>query len=460
MKNGKTARIILSALCAVCAVAAGLLAYNAVALGNLAEQKQASVDRIEAFLQSGKTEKFTNDEAIKKFEGVDVSKKGYDPKHSEYYMTAEGKWVDKKPKAVYKAPEGFWMRSFSDQWDEAKLKLLREELLKNKHGEEINYLFEVCVYPCGDFSFLATHNEEDKTTELKIDFPAITKFFSVKFHRKIGRICLYGGDDNTTVESMARSLSHEYGHQYTFYHMFDSPYLANTEYAKLRNLPKDKARNFATPADDYADYHEWYLFEIAAEDYVNLMGSPTVKRICEAKDNKQLLAGAEEPDFNEYSQCSNVNPQENLMIPLADDVKGLKEYFYSFIDEKPEIKTVKKEKIEINVEKGYKSYNFVDGKRSFKHYKVTWNTPYEDPDAVYTLIIFGDYKGRYFRYPVKTIHSGDNAVAYLGEVTRESGNRVYYYEDDITKGTQNLLVCVQLSDGTIILSDPLSYEFK
>lgn len=458
MRKTKITRFLLPALCAVFVAAAGVLFYQTSVFGKLETQKQASLDQITTFLESGDIEKFTNEEAIEAF-NKEIKKSNAEIYGS--FFNAEGHWVRSKPIATYKAPEGFNSISFSKEWDEEKLGLLREELLKNKHGKELEYLSEIRVYPAGDNEYLATHSMNEKRNSFKLNFPAVPKYFEVRFIRQVGLICLYGGDKNTTVESMAKSLSHEYGHHFTFYHMFEGNDLAKSEYAKLRKLPEKETVTSAIPDDDdYLENHHWYMFEIAAEDYVTLMGSPTVKRICEVKDNKQLLAGAKNPDVRVFSQCANVSPQENLMIPLANDVKGLTEYFHSFTDEKPAIPKLPKKEIKIDVKKGYNSYDLVGGKRTFTHYKVTWDAPYDDPDAVYTLIRFGEYEGSYYVMPVKTVHAGSSMTAYIGDVTRTSGNSVYYFQDDLTEGTQNFIVSVQLSDGTIYLSDPLEYKFS
>lgn len=445
MKKTKLTQFLICAVCLLCICGCTAAAYQISVLKDTQAKKEASIKQIETFIQSGEIEKFTNNKAIEKF-GIQAN--------------IESNSVNALPvKASYQSPEGFTIKSFSKSWDETKLKLLRDELLKNKHGKELDYLSEIRIYPQGDGSALAAHDMDKKASKFRILFPALPSFFEVPFYRQVGTIYLYGGEKNTTVESMAKSLSHEYGHHFTFYHMFEEGDLSKSQYAKLRALNDERVKTSSTPGTNYLKEHHWYLFEIAAEDYVYLMGSPTIKRICEAKDTKQLLAGAKEPDTSEYYQCANVDPQENLMIPAANDVKGLAEYFYSFTSEKAPVPASEKKEIKINIEKGQASYNLVGGRKTFTHYKVTWNTPYDDPNAVYTLLRFGSYEGDYYIDPVKTVRSGQGAVAYVGDVTATSGNSVHYYTDPLTSGTQYFIVSVQLSDGTVYLSEPLTYNF-
>lgn len=139
---------------------------------------------------------------------------------------------------------------------------------------------------------------------------------------------------------MAKTLSHEYGHHFVSYYMFDDLMDADADvetYIRIRGLPEDKVLNRSDNADDaqYLDMHYWYVGEIAAEDYVLLMGSPATRQVVDCYDVWDLLYGAVQPEASLANGAMNLFPQENLMIPLASDVDGLKEYFYSFIDETP-----------------------------------------------------------------------------------------------------------------------------
>nr|MDA8211283.1 hypothetical protein [Clostridia bacterium] len=50
--------------------------------------------------------------------------------------------------AAYTGPKGITIKSYSRQWDrEEKLKGLYEELLSNFHGEEMDYLSTINIFP-------------------------------------------------------------------------------------------------------------------------------------------------------------------------------------------------------------------------------------------------------------------------------------------------------------------------
>jgi hypothetical protein len=92
------------------------------------------------------------------------------------------------------------------------LELLYDELLMNKHGKEIEYLTGVYVYPQEDENVSALHVLDKETVGLTLRFPALPSSFGIDFEMNTSVIALYGGDKKITIESMAHSLSHEYGH--------------------------------------------------------------------------------------------------------------------------------------------------------------------------------------------------------------------------------------------------------
>ncbi|GLB58998.1 hypothetical protein NCCP133_11310 [Cytobacillus sp. NCCP-133] len=180
------------------------------------------------------------------------------------HYQAGGEEIEKTPVATYKGTSGVVIESYSSQWkDQKKLAALEAELLKNKHGEEYKKLGKVLIYP---------------------DYPAgkrvVGQYFA-KYQFSGGNgyllpdrvIHLYGGDDFTDVSSVARTLSHEYGHHLTFYLLIEKEDLdpdqwLESDYAKARELAK-YPKVHTNPSGAY----EWYLPEVLAEDYVQLLGS-------------------------------------------------------------------------------------------------------------------------------------------------------------------------------------------
>lgn len=175
-----------------------------------------------------------------------------------------GEEAEKTPMATYKGTSGIVIESYSSQWkDSKKLAALEAELLKNKHGEEYKKLGKILIYP---------------------DYPAgkrvVGQYFA-KYQFSAGNgsllpdriIHLYGGDELTTVSSVARTLSHEYGHHLTFYTLIEKEDLdpdqwLKSDYAKARELDKHP-KVHTSPSGAY----EWYMPEVLAEDYVQLLGS-------------------------------------------------------------------------------------------------------------------------------------------------------------------------------------------
>ena len=440
-------RTLLVAAILIAAGALGGGAYAALSMQRAteaAENRMAAMAEVDAFLSAPRADGFTNTEA------------------AELMAQTAPQVLHAPAKYTYQAPEGFLMLSHSNAWNEAKLQTLYEELKKNKHGEEMDYLFEVVVYPQEDDRALATHRSVDRSVKWVVPIPAFSEMTFV-FNSTFGVISLYGGDVSTTVESMAASLSHEYGHHYTFYHMFRDyddttisgrEALTDSEYAKIRNLPSDKVKTAMDDRDFYYENHHWYLVEVAAEDYVLLMGSPTVKQAVDFPDVRQVLAGAKYPDKQELKRAHNAYPQDNLMIPLATDVPGLAEYFCGFIGETPKAVPAKQE-INLHIKRGSTSYQLTTGYREFVYYDITWNMPYEG--ATYTLVCYDE--SEYYIRPIKTVMPGEKASATIGAVTRASSTQIAWQYDSIDKGQKTFYVTAMLPDGTVMISNPLAYRF-
>ena len=367
----------------------------------------------------------------------------------------------------YEAPEGFTMISHSAAWDQDMLELLYFELLRNEHGDEINMLHEVIVYPFSEEegNMLASYTIGTTAVSFFIQFPAFPPEFTVPFPREVGKITLYSGDTNTTIDSMANSLSHEYGHLYTFYYMLyaenneydsdENDSLDATEYAGLREASRFDLITNATPGSTYMEERHRYLFEIAAEDYVQLMGSPRTRQVVDFVDVQQILNGAQQP--SRTHDARNAFPQENMMIPLAIDVPGLAEYFYSFIDAKPRVPIEGKKDVTLQIRRESTRFELVGGPRTFIYYTVTWNAPYDS--AIYTLAYYDPENYTGWGIPVKTVHPGQTMSAVMGEYVVVRGTEVIHIPDSAMQGSKVLFVVALLPDGTFYISDKLEHNF-
>lgn len=358
--------------------------------------------------------------------------------------------------AQYISPEGIRFRSLSTSWSSRELEELYEELLRNKHGEEIYTLAEVVVYPQPDDYAAASHGSDGHNYRLSLCFPSLPQKTTFSFYRQGGRISLYDGNEKGDVASMAGSLSHEYGHHYTFYYMLKDAEgiraYEGTEYERLRQIDPERLKLVRLSTQDYMENHHWFYFEIAAEDYVVLMGSPNARSVVDYYDVREAMDGRE--DQSAYGK--NMDVQENLMIPMATQVEGLAEYFYSFIDE-PTPEYAPKE-IQIEMEQDSVSYNLTTGYRTFRSYNFTWNKAYGE-DAVYTLVCFDPENYLESRHPVRTVTAGEEARAVVGQVTRDEGSRIYFYDDGLAEGTRYFVVTVILPDGTMYCSEPFIHTF-
>lgn len=189
------------------------------------------------------------------------------------------------PLLTYKGANGVEIRSYIPGYDEAKLQWFYKEFTKNTIGEEISYLSSINLYP---------------------DYPRGANTAGVWhgewLNNKLtpGRsIDLYGVSDSNP--HVLTTLSHEYGHHFMYYYLNKKEGMTNnflnSEYSKVRNLNLYEELNNGS--------HSWSAAEIAAEDYVQLFGNPSLSQI---------------RSFQFY-------PQENTEIPLAWDVPGLYDYF-------------------------------------------------------------------------------------------------------------------------------------
>ena len=374
---------------------------------------------------------------------------------------------DKQAKAIFTTPEGIEIKSYSKYWTEEKLRQLYQELLKNKHGSEIEYLSEIIVHSgAEDKSVIGMQEEMDGTTEMQFHLSALPQQFSIYFSATLSTIHLYNGDTRRTVESMARTLSHEYGHHFTNYYMFkkmSGSEIEQSEYVKIRGLKNNMLRCEIVDTQDYMDYHQWYVFEIAAEDYVMLMGSPTVFQQYDFKDVRERLEYELEHDKQDdtldmIDLAFNAGPQENMAIPLADEVEGLNEYFYSMLDEQaPQIDKEEKKTISIQIDKVEDKHHLVDGTATYTSYKINFNRPYTGKDVTYTLVAYDQNDN--LLMPIKTMKASETEPAIIGNVAQEKDNYVYSLNDQLAEGTRRFRVLVMFGDDHIISSEPFDYTF-
>jgi hypothetical protein len=207
---------------------------------------------------------------------------------------------------------------------------------------------------------------------------------------------------------------------------------------------------------EYMQEHYRVLFEVAAEDYVQLMGSPTTRQTTDFSDLRGQLNGRDYPELIRIDLAVNAWPQANMTIPFASEVPGLAEYYYSFIDEDMPVPEQPKQEININIDRRSIGYDLVDGYKTFVHYILSWDTPYQD--TIYTLVCF-DPEDANSVIPIKTVYSGETATATIGTITSDRGEYINIFSDSLARGTKVFFVIAMLPDGNFYRSEQLQHVF-
>ncbi|MBO9596537.1 MAG: hypothetical protein J7559_01760 [Cohnella sp.] len=213
-----------------------------------------------------------------------------------------------KPVATYLSPERIQFVSYSKSWNQAKLKSLYAELMRNLHGEELAYLGKVVLSPeqkeeeAGVASMAYSWSEDDMS-DIVMD--------------KGTEIVLYDADRLKTVESLSSTLSHEYGHHFTHYWLIKKesklPSNPDTKWASLRGI-KDYPVVFSEDGSEPGYTHAWDAAEIMADDYMALFGSPAAKQVMADSLRKDGGLGF-------YGEI------ENTAIPSAMTLQAVRSYW-------------------------------------------------------------------------------------------------------------------------------------
>ena len=357
--------------------------------------------------------------------------------------------------AEYVSPEEIRFVSYSKAWDENDLKELYEELLRNRHGPELNTLERVTVYAEEDEFAAATHQNSVQLVPVSVSFPLVPAEEIFSFLVEGGQISLYSGDEKTSAAEMAPELSHEYGHHYTLTYLLPgggSNMDLYRTYAQLRGLNADNVFIRASSTEEYYQNHKRFLVEIAAEDYVVLMGSPNaMKQVGSYRDLYSYAKG----QFGDVYVKRNAAPQENMCLPFATEVPGLAEYFYSFLNEAPP-EYPHAGDVGLQFRQRSESFRLDSGYRSFSSYEIVWNKTLGE-EAVYTLICVDPETE--LTYPVMTVRDGEPAEAQIGDYWRSSATSVSWFSDGLAEGTKRFMVVVTMPDGRVSVSDPVEKSF-
>ncbi|MDA8236213.1 MAG: S-layer homology domain-containing protein [Clostridia bacterium] len=352
-------------------------------------------------------------------------------KHSMYYITImalvtlfflPGTALAQEPLASYTGPEGVTIKAFSKNWaNEDKLKRIYDELVSNTHGDELSYLGSVNFYggyPLGEGvagmyrGYYGNRSDGRKT------------------YNKSSAIDLYGGDGKSAVDDFAKVIAHEYGHHFTNYYLWMKEGVSfddwrKTGYARVRGLLDEQ--RVSVQSND----HRWNIEEIAAEDYIQLFGSPLAKKSRVFKDQ-----------YGEFDNgIFNLSPQENLNLPLAAQVQGLEQYWLELAGLKgtPNAAPSSPALALVGVDKGRNGHLKLE---------FNWTRALDDnsPNLEYTLVYYAPDQP--LAAPVKTLVDGYGASAIING---ETGDRIFrvFVKDSKGKLVSSNIVNVDLSNPVV-----------
>lgn len=350
--------------------------------------------------------------------------------------------------AVYTAPDGFKIVSYSPNWKEvSKLKSVYDELLKNTHGEEFKLLKRIDLYPGTDPSGSGAAGRWMGQWKIVNGVPILTGSRYIE---------IFNCSKMDTVKDMARILSHEYGHHFTYYYFFKKEKKQwddwrKTGFAEARGLKNHPKVNFQSVE------HKWLIQEIAAEDYVQLFGSATGKTSTDFKDIKERVDSGES-GLTYSTDIFNYYPQENYEIPLAANRPALKQYWLNasgLSDKKgkaPSHTTVRLEGVD-----------HVEFSKT-PQYKFVWDKSSDDKDVSnleYTLVWFELSNTHSLKiHPIKTVSGKENLNAVFGSVS----NVMDVWEETIPDGLAYFVLYIKDQDGNItsskITAVNMSYPFE
>lgn len=347
--------------------------------------------------------------------------------------------------AVYTAPDGFKVVSYSPNWTEvSKLKSVYDELLKNTHGEEFKLLRRIDLYPGSDPSGSGAAGRWIGQWKLVNGEPKLAGNRYIE---------VFNMSKMNTAREMARILSHEYGHHFTYYYFFKKE---KRQWDEWRRTGFAEARGLKShpKVSSNSVNHKWLIQEIAAEDYVQLFGSPTVKTSTDFKDISERVESGEY-GFTYNTDIFNYLPQENYEIPLAANRSALKQYWLNasgLSDKQGNAPSQTNLKLE-----GVQRLEFTHTPQ----YKFVWEKSSDDKDSSnleYTLVWFelSNNANSLKIHPIKTVSGKENLSATLGSASDLQN----VWEETVPNGLAYFVLYIKDQDGNITSSKILAVDFS
>ncbi len=347
----------------------------------------------------------------------------------------------------YKSETGITIKSYTENWVGNRLVEVYQELLKNTHGEELSHLKTINLYsdnPNGgkeEGMYNASYNRVQILGKEKL---VLSKNNSIN---------LYNLKNKDEMEDFAKTLSHEYGHHFTLYYLIK---YENKTFEQWKDTELYKARDlegYHKVTDNYAHGHEWSITEIAAEDYVQLYGSPTAKRIYYFEDivDRYYSGIINKSTCYNYS-IYNINPQENTQIPLALELPELTQYWEKASGIEIDHKIVSRPNLAL-VHAENLGYDKIC-------YTLQWSKSVDENDGEvdYYTLIATDLEGKEI-IPIKTVEKGEPLEAMVGSIQVNDGDATVFYTDRFVDSPRVFKVYGINLSGGIVSSHPLEIDF-
>ncbi len=339
----------------------------------------------------------------------------------------------KTPLATYTGKNGVEIRSFSKKFsDTAALKSVYDELLKNGIGEEISYLSNIDLipdYPYGNGTGGIWYGMwTNKTGSYKL---------------AKGRFIEIYGCDTITFPELANVLSHEYGHHFTYYYINKH---GDKEFSNSMKSPYYKIRNLNSYKDIDNGSHMWNPAEIAADDYLQLYGSPMGKKSFAFEDIRDQAASDKGRSYEYSSSMYNLCPQENYKLPLAWQVPGLYNYWsnISGVSAKNTTPPTAPLLALTNIDNGA--------------FTLSWTESIDDntSDIEYTVIDFTDESA--LPTPVRTTTDSKGRDSIVGTFTTSYLGGSMTLSDSILSYKSTIRVYAKDKDGNVVSSNDLTLD--
>ena len=391
---------------------------------------------------------------------------------------------------LYLTDDGLEIISHVDTWRGDKLPGIVEELYKNRHGLEMEYLDRVEIYngtePNGNQMISASYEQEQQQIGIPVNLAGfVPEDYELKVNVEKGVIRIYKGEERENIAEFAEDLSHEYGHHFSFFHFeeeFTTGEFKESEYYQIRGL--DEYPQVNGEVSHEREIHRWSIFELVAEDYFQLLGSPTGKGITRFLDISQKMGNTTYQPINSVSALDfNAVPQANWEIPLASQVDGLRNYFLSFLGETPDKTAMvhnnyNRSNDMLDITKNVPELTHrMEKQNGFTQHIIEWEPfqlsqplqPYQESSQnsdstdnkstqpVYTLVAL-DSDNRLI--PIRTVYPGEKTMAVIGTVTQVIDPYIYYYQDGLDEGSLSFRLYMQYPDGQVVAGEPFEVDFS